>query len=157
MCLFCEKQAETTEQLCAHMEVRPTAHFILPAARGGDRTDSPGYALRSWSTCHSGAEHAGKQKAGHTSCPALVPTALVLTALGAWREGGPGVVVQLLGERIGEKSRDPRVCTFFIKKLEASGSEPVPTQDMLERTLLHPWEGAAGPQDSTAAGLGAEG
>lgn len=95
--------------------------------------------------------------------PHLLPTALVLTALGAWREGGRGGdgaqvwSCSSSGKGFGGKSRDPRVCTFFIKKLEASGSEPVPTQDMLERTLLHPWEGEAGPQDSTAAGLGAEG
>lgn len=39
VCLFCEKQAETTEQLCAHMEVRRSFHPVL--LRGEATTPRP--------------------------------------------------------------------------------------------------------------------
>lgn len=71
VCLFCEKQAETTEQLCAHMEVRRTLRLISsrPAPR---RRPHHGLARLSPSfpellPLRSGA--CGKREAGHSSCP----------------------------------------------------------------------------------------
>lgn len=130
MCLFCEKQAETTEQLCAHMEVR---RLISSCSAQRGRRPHRGLARLhpcSWSTFHSGGRQA------MPSCPR--PGGM---------EGGEGRgraqvwSYSSSGKDLERRAEIPSVCVpFFIKKLEASGSEPVSTQDVLGRTLPTPPE-----------------